>query len=103
MSKWTLEAFVAHTKSLRKADQLAIKILAKDIKARLANTNEWRNAFDDREKNFADKESTERRIKELETWKTEVASKQIGVAQLYGTAFAVVTATGVIFAIFKGG
>jgi hypothetical protein len=109
MSKvvWTLPAFVKHSKELRRADQRAIKVLADSFENRMANTNEWRGAIEDQQKNFALKSDTERRLKEIEDWRIATSNKQIGATQLYGAAaaviFVIVAVLGVVFMVFKPG
>ncbi len=96
---WTFETLKEHFDDLRKADQEAVKVLADNFEKRMANTNEWRGAVDDQQKKLADKESTERRLKNLEDASLANASKQIGASQLYTAAVAVVVAVGAILAL----
>lgn len=96
---WTLPALKEHFDDLREADQQAVKVLATNFESRMANTNEWRGAIEDQQKNFADKTETERRLKTLEDARIVIASKSIGANQLYAVAAAVVFAVGAIIAI----
>lgn len=57
----------------------ATKLGLKNLDIRFANTNEWRTAFDDRERDFA-------RKSDVEKLETAVGKLQIGAATLAGKA-----------------
>jgi hypothetical protein len=99
VSRELFDSFKAHMADLREADQEAVKVLASNFESRMANTNEWRGAVDDQQKNLANKQDTERRLKALEDAQLANASKSIGVGQLWATAAAVVVAVAAIMAI----
>lgn len=98
-SGWTLATLKEHFDALRKADQEALKILAANFETRMANTNEWRNTVEGQQRNFPDKESTDRRLKALEDAQLASASKSIGAGQLWAVAAGIVVAVGAIMAI----
>ena len=102
MTDWTIDSLKEHFDDLRKADQEAVKVLADNFEKRMANTNEWRGAVNDQQKNFADKAETERRLKSVEDAMLAAASKTIGAGQLWAMAAAIVVVIAAIMGIVFG-
>lgn len=125
---WTLVTLHAHWEALRLADKEAVKTaldaaekavaaaMAASEKAilkaetasdkRAEAANEIRAAMVDQQRNFADKESTERRLKLLEEADIASRGKAAGGLQLWQVLFAIIIAVGAVFgmvALFTGG
>lgn len=125
---WTFDTLNKHWEGLREADQKAIStalgaaekavnaaLIASEkaiLKAEAAAdkraeaSNEIRAAMVDQQRNFADKEGTERRLKLLEDANLAGENKTAGVGQLAGIIVIIITAvgiiTGIIFAVIRG-
>jgi hypothetical protein len=112
-SGWTLETLKEHFEALRADDKEAIaaalaaaeKAVLKAEARTLADkeaSNEIRGAMVDAQRNFADKDATDRRLKALEDFQLAAASKTIGAGQLWAMAAAVVVVIAAIMGIVFG-